>query len=108
MKLTTKSLLRSPNESMVPGGSFSDPFKVVEKYLHITSLEYPYSDIRFLYESRLSTGSVFSSQTRSQDGSLNLKETLTFITLFVNGGLVCLTKPSTVTDAFALVLMASI
>ena len=46
MKLTTKSLLRSPNESIVPGGSFlnqdlADPFRIVEKALQITSSEYP-------------------------------------------------------------------
>ena len=57
MKLVTKSLLWSPNESMVIGGSFlnhdiADPFKVAEKALHIISSEYPWSNIKFLYDSK--------------------------------------------------------
>ena len=52
IKLTTKNLLRLPNESMVPGVSFLNdlvgPFKIVEKSLHIISSEYPWSDIKFL------------------------------------------------------------
>ena len=42
------------------------------------------------------------------DGNLNLDETLTFITLFVNGGSVCLIKASIVTRTFTSVLMVSI
>ena len=46
MKLAMNNLLKSSNESMVPGDSFlnhdlADPFKVVEKALYITSSEYP-------------------------------------------------------------------
>ena len=45
-KVGDKSLLKSSNESMVPGDSFlnydlTEPFNVIEKALHITSLEYP-------------------------------------------------------------------
>ena len=45
-ELATNSLLRSPNESTVLGDNFlnsdlADPFKVVEKTLHITSSEVP-------------------------------------------------------------------
>ena len=40
---------------MVPGDSFLnhdlvEPFNVVEKALHIISSEYPWSDIKLLYE----------------------------------------------------------
>ncbi|GFZ04565.1 hypothetical protein Acr_17g0001370 [Actinidia rufa] len=60
MKLATKSRLRSPKESTVPGDSFRNhdlagPFKVAENALHITSSEQPWSDIRLLYESSVST-----------------------------------------------------
>ncbi|GFZ18596.1 hypothetical protein Acr_27g0003350 [Actinidia rufa] len=56
MKLATKSRLRSPKESMVPGDNFRNhdlvgPFKVAENALHITSSEQPWSDIRLLYKS---------------------------------------------------------
>ncbi|GFY96659.1 hypothetical protein Acr_11g0009650 [Actinidia rufa] len=62
MKLAMKSM--SPNESMVPGDSFlnydlTDPFRVAEKALHITSSEYPWSDMRFLYKSKWFIGSIF-------------------------------------------------
>ncbi|GFZ08154.1 hypothetical protein Acr_19g0010910 [Actinidia rufa] len=55
MKLATKSRLRSPKESMVPGDSFRNhdlagPFKVAENALHITSSEQPWSDIRLFGE----------------------------------------------------------
>ncbi|GFY90809.1 hypothetical protein Acr_07g0010060 [Actinidia rufa] len=113
MKLATKSLLRLPNETMVLEDNFlnhdlAGPFKVAEKALHITLSEYPWSDIKFLYESRWSMGSVFPLYTPSWDGSLNLDDTLTFITLSANKGSIFLIKSSTVIGAFAPVLMASI
>ena len=113
MKLATKSLLRLSNESMVPGGQLSKPrphrpFKVVEKALHITSSEYPWSNIRLLYESKWSIGSVFPSQTSSWVGNLNLEETLVLITLFVNRGSVYLINVSIVIGTLAPVLMALI
>ncbi|GFY87166.1 hypothetical protein Acr_05g0008050 [Actinidia rufa] len=51
---------------MVPRGNFlnhilADPLRVVEKALHITSSEYPWNDIKLLYEYRWSIGSVFPS-----------------------------------------------
>ena len=54
IKLATKSLLRSPNKSTDPGDNFlnHDIADVVEKALHITSFEHPWSDIRLLYEFR--------------------------------------------------------
>ncbi|GFY93808.1 hypothetical protein Acr_09g0002540 [Actinidia rufa] len=80
MKLAIKSLLRSSNESMVLEDNFLNhdlavPFKVVEKALYITSSDW--------------------------DDNLNLEETLTLITLFVNGGSICLIKASTVAGACA-------
>ncbi|GFY94135.1 cytochrome c oxidase assembly protein CtaG / Cox11 family [Actinidia rufa] len=51
---------------------------------------------------------VFPSYTPSWDESLNLDDTLTFITLSVNGGSVCLIKTSTITKALAPVSMTSI
>ncbi|GFY91166.1 hypothetical protein Acr_07g0013620 [Actinidia rufa] len=49
MKLAVKSLLKSPNESMVPESNFrnhdlANPFRVVEKALHITSVSPPFID----------------------------------------------------------------
>ncbi|GFZ09795.1 hypothetical protein Acr_21g0003940 [Actinidia rufa] len=81
IKLSTKSLLRSPNESTIPRGIFlkydiADPFKVAENALHITSSD------------------------------LNLDETLVLIILSMNGGSVCLIKASMVTGALVPVLMA--
>ena len=57
IKLAMKNLLKLSNQSMVLGDSFLKhdfvgPFNVVEKALHITSSEYPWSDIKLLYESR--------------------------------------------------------
>ena len=54
-ELATKSLLRSPNESIVLGNNFlnhdlTNPFKFAKKDLHITSSKYPYIIIKFLYE----------------------------------------------------------
>ena len=45
MKLVTKSMLKSPNETMVRGDNFlnhdlASPFKVVGKARHIISSEY--------------------------------------------------------------------
>ncbi|GFS34961.1 hypothetical protein Acr_00g0036980 [Actinidia rufa] len=111
--MATKSLLRLPKESMVLEGNFLnhdlfDPFKVAEKALHISSSEYPLSIIKFLHEFRWSIGSVFPSYTPSWDDNLNLDDTLTFITLYMNRGFVCLIRVSTIIRAFTLVLMASI
>ena len=73
IKLATKSLLKSTksllmwsNESMVLGDSFlnydlAGPFNVAKKALHIISSEYPWSDIKLLYEFRWSIRSVFLS-----------------------------------------------
>ena len=88
IKLVTKSLLRSPNESIVLGDSFLnhvlvEPFKVAKKALHITSSKYLWSIIRFLYESKWSIESVFPPYIPSWDGSLNLDKTLVLITLSV-------------------------
>ncbi|GFZ00308.1 hypothetical protein Acr_13g0017070 [Actinidia rufa] len=112
MKLATKSRLRSPKESMVPGDSFRNhdlagPFRVAENALHITSSEQPWSDIRLLYESRWSIGSVFPSYIPSWAGSLNFDEIRALNILSVNGGSVCLISASTVTGAPTPVLMAS-
>ncbi|GFZ10150.1 hypothetical protein Acr_21g0007490 [Actinidia rufa] len=112
MKLATKSRLRSPKESMVPGDSFRNhdlagPFRVAENALHITSSEQPWSDIRLLYESRWSIGSVFPSYIPSWAGSLNFDEIRALNILSVNGGSVCLISVSTVTGAPTPVLMAS-
>ncbi|GFZ08652.1 hypothetical protein Acr_20g0004600 [Actinidia rufa] len=113
MKLATKSIFRSPNESMVLEDNFLNhdlvgPFKLAEKDLHIALSEYPWSNIKFLYESKWSMRSIFLSYTLNWDDNLNLDDTLTFITLSVNGGLVYLIKASTMTRAFGPVLMASI
>ena len=62
----------------------------------------------FLYESRWSIELVFPSYISSWDGSLNLDEPLILITMSMNGGFVYHTKVTTVTSAFAHVLMASI
>ncbi|GFZ12475.1 hypothetical protein Acr_23g0008600 [Actinidia rufa] len=112
MKLATKSQLRSPKESMVPGNSFRNhdlagPFRVAENALHITSSEQPWSDIRLLYESRWSIGSVFPSYIPSWAGSLNFDEIRALNILSVNGGSVCLISVSTVTGAPTPVWMAS-
>ena len=41
----------------------ADPFKVAKKALHITSFEYPWSIIEFLYESKWSISLLFPSYT---------------------------------------------
>ncbi|GFZ12688.1 hypothetical protein Acr_23g0010730 [Actinidia rufa] len=89
-------------------GDLAGPFKVYEKALHINLSEYSWIIIKFLYESKWSMGSIFPSYTPRWDGNLNLDETLTFITIFMNEGSICLIKVSIVTGAFVPVVMASI
>ncbi|GFS38589.1 hypothetical protein Acr_00g0058470 [Actinidia rufa] len=92
MKLATKSRLRSPKESMVPGDNFRNhdlagPFKVAEKALHITSSEQPWATSGFCTSPGDPLDLSFLHKCRAGAGSLNFEEIRALNTLSVNGGL---------------------